>query len=167
MHITNTPHRRFKLHTDEYFQSPGFESFGTNVRRHSWRTSLHSRFSLSASGAVHCVLHAGMRRLGSSCCQNSFNVSGRTHQPLCGSSPLDILGLSVDSGCRAATLDNVTDKTEKLGFDNSLQCKTCNAAVTLAGEIACSVNFPVKCLIGRETLFSDLSKTKTTRDYLK
>ena len=76
-------------------------------------------------------------------------------------------GLSVDSGCRAATLDNVTDKTEKLGFDNSLQCKTCNAAVTLAGEIACSVNFPVKCLIGRETLFSDLSKTKTTRDYLK
>ena len=62
------------------------------------------------NGAVHGVLHAGMRRLGSSCCQNSFNVSSHTRQQLRGSSPLDVSGLSVDSGCpsRAATLNNAT-----------------------------------------------------------
>jgi hypothetical protein len=65
------------------------------------------------NGAVQGVLHAGMRRLGSSCCQNSFNVSSHTRQQLRGSFPLDVSGLSVDSGCpsRAATLNNATDQT--------------------------------------------------------
>ena len=56
------------------------------------------------------------------------------------------------------TMLQPTDNTENsnTGFDNSLQCKTRNSAVTLAGEITSSV----KCWIGRETIFSDSSKSK-------
>lgn len=62
------------------------------------------------NGAVHGVLHAGMRRLCRGCCQNSFYVSSHTHQQLRGSFPLYVSGLSVDSGCpsRASTLNNAT-----------------------------------------------------------